>query len=115
MDAESLNQRLSDISPKWTLLFQAFQGSADTVTTAQGQLLQRYSGAVFRYFLGAVHDPEVAAELSQEFALRFLRGDFRGADPQRGRFAGQPWKSEWQRLPKRLTPLQRSEHRPVHS
>jgi RNA polymerase sigma-70 factor (ECF subfamily) len=86
MDRESLNQRLSAISTQWSLLFEAHQGKADTVATAQCQLLQRYSGAVFRYFLGAMHDPEVAAELSQEFALRFVRGDFRRADPQRGRF-----------------------------
>jgi RNA polymerase sigma-70 factor (ECF subfamily) len=86
MDRESLNQRLSAISTQWTLLFQAHQGSSDTVATAQCQLMQRYSGAVFRYFLGALRDPEVAAELSQEFALRFVRGDFRRADPERGRF-----------------------------
>jgi RNA polymerase sigma-70 factor (ECF subfamily) len=44
--------------------------------------------AVYRYFLGRLRDPEAAEELSQEFALRFLRGDFQGADPQRGRFRG---------------------------
>ena len=33
-----------------------------------------------------MRDPDVAAELSQEFALRFLRGDFHRADPSRGRF-----------------------------
>ncbi len=86
MDRESLAQRLSAISTQWTLLFQAHQGSSETVATAQSQLMQRYSGAVFRYFLGALRDPEVATELSQEFALRFVRGDFRRADPQRGRF-----------------------------
>jgi RNA polymerase sigma-70 factor (ECF subfamily) len=48
--------------------------------------MQRYCGAVYRYLLGAVRDGEVAEELTQEFALRFLRGDFRGADPERGRF-----------------------------
>src|SRR5207244_2152583 len=29
---------------------------------------------------------EVAAELAQDFAVRFLRGDFQRADPERGRF-----------------------------
>src|SRR5262249_55900304 len=48
--------------------------------------LERYSGAVYRYLCGAVHDPEVAGELAQEFALRLLRGDFHRADPDRGRF-----------------------------
>jgi RNA polymerase sigma factor (sigma-70 family) len=86
MDRESFHQRLSAISTQWTLLFQAHRGSADSATAAQCQLMQRYSGAVLRYFMGAVRDPDVAAELSQEFALRFVRGDFRRADPQRGQF-----------------------------
>src|SRR5262249_5868834 len=33
-----------------------------------------------------VRDPNTAEELAQEFALRFLRGDFRRASPQKGRF-----------------------------
>src|SRR5256885_1610619 len=34
----------------------------------------------------AARDEVEAEELCQEFALRFLRGDFRHADPDRGRF-----------------------------
>jgi RNA polymerase sigma-70 factor (ECF subfamily) len=49
-------------------------------------LLERYHGVVFRYLLGAVRDAEMAQELAQEFAMRFLRGDFHRADPERGRF-----------------------------
>ena len=41
---------------------------------------------MYRYLLGAVHDPDVADELFQEFALRFLKGGFRRVDPDRGRF-----------------------------
>jgi RNA polymerase sigma-70 factor (ECF subfamily) len=41
---------------------------------------------VHRYLLSALHDPHAASDLSQEFALRFLRGDFHRADPSRGRF-----------------------------
>jgi RNA polymerase sigma-70 factor (ECF subfamily) len=86
MDAEELNERLSRISTLWTLVFQAHAGPVDAVTSAQRLLMQRYSGAVYRYLLGAVRDPDVAAELSQEFALRFVRGDYRRADPHKGRF-----------------------------
>ena len=46
----------------------------------------RYAGAVHRYLLKALKDPDAADELDQEFALRFLRGDFRNCDPKRGRF-----------------------------
>jgi RNA polymerase sigma-70 factor (ECF subfamily) len=46
----------------------------------------RYQVAVYRYVLRAVRDPHVADDLYQEFALRFVRGDFKRADPQQGRF-----------------------------
>jgi RNA polymerase sigma-70 factor (ECF subfamily) len=59
---------------------------ADVADAAQRQLMQRFCGAVYRYLLGALRDEDAALELFQEFALRFLRGDFRRADPQRGRF-----------------------------
>jgi RNA polymerase sigma-70 factor (ECF subfamily) len=86
MQPESSNQRLSRISTLWTLVHEAHDGTAETVGTAQRVLMQRYCGAVYHYLLGAVRDEDVAAELFQEFALRFLRGDFRRADPARGRF-----------------------------
>jgi RNA polymerase sigma-70 factor (ECF subfamily) len=85
--AEDINHRLSRISTMWTVVFQAHQeGAPEAVTSAQRVLMQRYCGAVYRYLLGAVHDPDVADELSQEFALAFIRGDFRRVHPERGRF-----------------------------
>jgi RNA polymerase sigma-70 factor (ECF subfamily) len=53
---------------------------------AQWAVLERYQRAIYRYLLGAVRDADIAEELAQEFALRFLRGDFRRANPERGRF-----------------------------
>ena len=50
------------------------------------RLMCRYAGAVHRYLLKALKDPDAAEELDQEFAVRFLRGDFRHGDPSRGRF-----------------------------
>lgn len=76
---------LSQISTMWTMLCRAHAGEDDK-TRAQHALLERYGGATYRYLLGAVHDPESAAELTQDFAVRFLRGDFRRADPGKGRF-----------------------------
>ena len=86
MHQDELNLRLSHISTQWTMVFQAHQGPTETASRAQEQLLQRYSGAAYRYLFGAVRDPDVAGELCQEFALRFVRGDFRRANPERGRF-----------------------------
>ena len=73
-------------STHWTTLFRAHQGESDADTGARQQLLLRYYGAVYRYLLGIVRDPAAAEDLTQEFAVRFLRGDFRRAAPERGRF-----------------------------
>jgi RNA polymerase sigma-70 factor (ECF subfamily) len=86
MNSPDSSGRLSRIKTHWTLVFQAHQGQGDAVTAAYQELLLRYYGAVYRYLLGTLHDPEAAEELTQEFAVRFLRGDFQRADPQRGRF-----------------------------
>jgi RNA polymerase sigma-70 factor (ECF subfamily) len=74
------------VTTLWSLVRQAHAGSSDGVTEAQQRLLERYCGAAYRYLLGALRDEAAAAELFQEFAMRFLRGDFRRADPGRGRF-----------------------------
>jgi RNA polymerase sigma-70 factor (ECF subfamily) len=86
MSMSDASDRLSRISTQWTMVFQAHDGEAAIVTAAQRQWLERYSGAIYRYLLGAVRDPQVAEELAQELAFRFVRGDFRKADPGRGRF-----------------------------
>jgi RNA polymerase sigma-70 factor (ECF subfamily) len=92
MKRDGPDERLSRISTVWTQVFEAHAGqaseagSAERAQAAQNALMRRYGGAVHRYLLGALRDEDAAAELSQEFALRFLRGDFRRADPERGRF-----------------------------
>lgn len=86
MDQQLLSQRLSRIETLWTQVFRAHGAAADERAAAQRVLMQRYSGAAYRYLLGAVRDADLAQDLAQEFALRFLRGDFRRADPERGRF-----------------------------
>jgi RNA polymerase sigma-70 factor (ECF subfamily) len=85
MDRPAGDEHLSQISTLWTMLLRAHARAGDA-EAAQHNLLERYGGAVGRYLLGAVHDPDVAADLTQEFAVRFLRGDFRRAEPGRGRF-----------------------------
>jgi RNA polymerase sigma factor (sigma-70 family) len=82
--------RLEMISTRWTLLNRAHKGAGDVgpdaIAQAQSQLLDQYEGAVKRYLLGALKDAEAADDLFQEFAYRFLHGDFRGANPDKGRF-----------------------------
>jgi DNA-directed RNA polymerase specialized sigma24 family protein len=86
MNRDDLDERLSRMSTMWTMVLEAHGGQADAATAAMAGLAQRYSGVVYRYLLGAVRDPDAAADLSQEFALRILRGAFRHANPGRGRF-----------------------------
>jgi RNA polymerase sigma-70 factor (ECF subfamily) len=86
MKPDDFDQRLSRIATQWTLVFKAHQPAAEAAPEVLPHLLERYSSAVYRYLLGAVRDADVADELAQEFALRFIRGDFRRADPGRGRF-----------------------------
>lgn len=86
MGEDSSLDRLSRISTRWSLLVEAHAAEGAGRALAQTTLLARYSSAVFRYLLGAVRDADAAEDLSQEFALRLLRGDFRRADPAHGRF-----------------------------
>jgi RNA polymerase sigma-70 factor (ECF subfamily) len=78
--------RLTDLSTQWNLVFLTQVGEPEEARRAAAQLMCRYAGAVHRYLLKALRDPQAAEELDQEFALRFLRGDFRNVDPSRGRF-----------------------------
>jgi RNA polymerase sigma-70 factor (ECF subfamily) len=86
MEKEPRGERLSQISTLWATLQQAHDGPTERAGAACRDLLDRYGGAVHRYLLGALRDPEAANDLAQEFALRFVRGDFRRADAERGRF-----------------------------
>jgi Sigma-70 region 2 len=78
--------RLSKISTNWQELFATASPATGVEAAAQHALVLRYCGAVYQYLLAATRDVHAADDLAQEFALRFLRGDFRRADPGRGRF-----------------------------
>jgi RNA polymerase sigma-70 factor (ECF subfamily) len=80
------DQHLSQIATLWTIVQQAHGPDAEAAAAARRRLLQRYGGAVKRYLLGALRDPETAEELTQEFALRFMDGKYQGADRERGHF-----------------------------
>ena len=86
MEGGDSTPSLTRLSTNWNLLFQAHRGQGDGVLEAQRLLMQRYCGAVYRYLLSNVRNPDLAEELSQEFALKFLQGEFRRVDPSRGRF-----------------------------
>lgn len=78
-------ERLSQIATRWTLLVRAHRDECDQRHAIFAELLPRYCRAIESYLRRLVGD-DAAEDLSQEFALRFLRGEFRQADPNRGRF-----------------------------
>src|ERR1051326_3209915 len=82
---DSLQQRLSKISTMWTVLHQAQPGTPGA-TAAQQLLMERYGGAITTYLRGTLRDADAADELTQEFALCLVRGEFRNANRERGRF-----------------------------
>lgn len=79
------DHRLSRLDTCWTVLGRG-QGESTEAVIAKQQLLEQYVAAVRRYLLGALRDTEAADELTQEFAVRFMKGDLHRADPSRGRF-----------------------------
>src|SRR4051812_17369706 len=79
-------RHISQIETLWPVLMQAHGGAPDEVTAAQQLIMQRYRPAVFRYLLACLGDQDAADELCQEFSFRFVRGDFRNANPEKGRF-----------------------------
>ena len=78
--------RLNQIATLWSVVRRAHTDPGESGQTARQVLLERYDGPIRRYLLGALRNADDADELAQEFAVRFLHGDLRGADPERGRF-----------------------------
>jgi RNA polymerase sigma factor (sigma-70 family) len=83
MDQDELH--ISRIPTAWTMVRDAHRDHT-AVQLAQQQLLDRYGGAIQRYALSALRDEDAAKEIFQDFALKFVRGDFGNADPTRGKF-----------------------------
>ena len=79
---------LGNIQTQWSLIRKAHQASlvGESASAARQSLVMRYAPAVRRFVQVIVRDPNMADELSQDAMIRILRGDFAGADPNRGRF-----------------------------
>jgi RNA polymerase sigma-70 factor (ECF subfamily) len=86
MQPHDPKRRLDEIESAWVLIRQAHDQLGSAAERTRNELLLRYYDAVHRYLLGMMHDATEAEELTQDFAVRFLRGDFGEADPERGRF-----------------------------
>jgi DNA-directed RNA polymerase specialized sigma24 family protein len=85
MDPIALNDHLSKIETCWNILKQAHGGSTQKREAARAWFVERYQPMVQRYLAKAV-GPEAAADLTQEFAMRFLEGRYQHAGRSPGRF-----------------------------
>lgn len=86
MDRPHSDTRLNQIATLWSVVRQAHDDPGSQGRAARQALLERYAGAIHRYLLGALRNPDAAEELSQDFAVKFLNGNLKGADQTRGRF-----------------------------
>jgi RNA polymerase sigma-70 factor (ECF subfamily) len=86
MESNFADLALSEMVTHWSIVKKAHRDEDGAAAEARRQLLERYGGAARRYLLGAVRDADAAEELFQDFAVRLMQGDLRGADPDRGRF-----------------------------
>jgi RNA polymerase sigma-70 factor (ECF subfamily) len=80
------DQRLSRIVTQWSVVRRAHRGAEEQKYSAQRELLDRYGGAVRRYLMASLRDADATDEVFQDFALRFVRGDFESAAPDYGKF-----------------------------
>lgn len=81
----SLNDSLQQLSTNWAELESA-HGNGPQAREAQSAVLRRYGRSVVHFLAAATGDQHIADDLAQEFALKFVRGDFRRLHPSRGRF-----------------------------
>ncbi len=84
--AEHSDSRLSRIETLWSVVRRAHDAQDSLSLTAQQQLLDIYGGAIKRYLLASLRDADLADELFQQFALKFVKGEFRNVDPSKGKF-----------------------------
>lgn len=86
-DEKSISVHLENINTLWSLVRQA-HGQEDVAANVEARrtLVLRYSPAIRNFVKVVVRDENLADELAQDAMVRLLKGDFAGADPERGRF-----------------------------
>jgi len=86
MDFPDRHDRLTQIETLTSVMTDA-RGEGDPAVKARQTLVMLYYGAAYRYILAILRNENTAQEIAQNFAIRFMQGDFvRQADPGRGRF-----------------------------
>ena len=87
-EQDNVSLNLGNIQTQWSVIRDAHRTSESEQSAAQAResLVMRYATAI-RKFVGVVlRDEHLVDEMAQEVLVRMLKGDFSGADPNRGRF-----------------------------
>ena len=79
-------EQLSQIETLWSVVHQAHQTDEAAARDAQRKLLKQYGNAIQRYLKTKIRDSAVVDDIYQDFAIKFVRGDFHKASPEIGRF-----------------------------
>lgn len=79
-------ERLSQIETLWSVVRQAHETDESHARGAQRRLLELYGSAIKRYLNTKLPDPAAADDVYQDFAIKFVRGDFQSVTPEKGRF-----------------------------
>lgn len=85
-DESDFAPRLDGIETRWSLVQRAHQGTLVSGGEARKALVMRYSQSIRGYVAALTRNREDSDEIAQEVVVRMLKGDFGGADPNRGRF-----------------------------
>lgn len=85
---ESSSLTLGKTNTDWALIQLAHATIPAEARELWTKLFTQYHEPVLRALRRIVRDEDVVQELNQEFWLRFVRGDFAKASPERGRFRG---------------------------
>jgi RNA polymerase sigma factor (sigma-70 family) len=83
---DNLDQHLTALLTPAGDLRVALDAQGSLRLNAQTRVIQYYQRAVYKYVLALLGDVHKADDVFQDFALRFVRGDFRSWDAARGRF-----------------------------
>jgi RNA polymerase sigma-70 factor (ECF subfamily) len=85
------SQLVPDVEPKlaemptdWELVNLAHRDSSAESLEARRRLVEPYLRPAWKYLLSATRDADISSELLSEFWLRFERGHFKNANPQKG-------------------------------
>lgn len=84
--ADGLEQHLTALVTNVQDLRDAQDSDSNLRRQAQSRLIRYYQRAVYKYVMALSRDVDRADDVFQDFALRFVRGDFKKWDPTRGRF-----------------------------